>query len=40
MGVCKIGFACEVTAPLNDERADVFIIDKVLSVVNVIKNPR
>ena len=39
MGVCEMGFACEVKAQLKNEPADVFIIDQVLSVVN-IGNPK
>jgi hypothetical protein len=32
-----MGFACEVKARLKDEPADLYIIDQVLTVVNVGK---
>jgi hypothetical protein len=37
MSVCEMGFACEVKARLKDEPADLYIIDQVLTVVNVGK---
>jgi hypothetical protein len=37
MSVCEMGFAREVKARLKDEPADVYIIDQVLSVVNIGK---
>jgi hypothetical protein len=33
--VCKMGFACKVTVTLIDEPADVYLIDKVISVENI-----
>jgi hypothetical protein len=37
MGVCEMGFACEVKAQPKNEEADVYIIGQVLSVVNIGK---
>jgi hypothetical protein len=40
LGVCQMGFPCKARVRLSDEPADVFIIDRVLSVVNIGKSRR
>jgi hypothetical protein len=35
---CKMGFACKVKVTLRDELADVYIIDKVISVESLSRN--
>jgi hypothetical protein len=35
MSVCKMGFGCEAKALVKTEDTDVYLIKKVLTVVNV-----
>jgi len=37
MSVCQMGFPCKAKVKLSDEPADVYIIGRVLSVVNISK---
>jgi hypothetical protein len=37
MSVCQVGFPCKASVTLSNEPADVFIIDQVLSVVDISK---